>query len=275
MRFRFSPRVSFTCLLLAVLMVRASVWQWDRHAAKQAEIELMIQRLESPVIPLGQALQALPLAELPYRRVQVEGVYDFAHEMVLRNRRYEGRPGVYVLTPLRLTGTEQTLLVSRGFIPMEQAGRESRVAFQGAAAVRFIGLVKSPQTQRLFAPADPKAGPGLPWVDAWLRVDTENMSRQLPAVLLPMYVEIMTDPDEVARTARAIVRSDVKREDVIFAAFAPATEHISTNYPVPVFDAVIPPGRHLGYVYEWAFLATITLLMGIILQLRRPARASA
>lgn len=261
-------------MLLASLMVRASVWQWHRHQAKQAEIEVMIQRLESPVMPLVQALRELPLGELPYRRVQVDGEYDFAHEMVLRNRRYEGQPGVYVLTPLRLAGSDHTILVSRGFVPMERSGREARAEFDGSKTARFVGLVKTPQSQRLFAPADPDAGAGFPWVDAWLRVDTEKMSRQLPEPLLPIYIEIMEHPEEVARAAREIVRSDVKREDVIFAAFAPAPQHVSTNYPVPLFDAVIPPGRHLGYVYEWAFLATITLLMGLILQLQRPARTS-
>ena len=274
MRFRFSPRVTITCLVLAALMVRLSVWQWDRHLQKQAEIEQMIQRLESPIIELSTASSTLPVSELPYRRVSVRGSYDFAHEMVLRNRRYEGRPGVYALTPLRLAGSDRVVLVNRGFVPMEQAQREARGEFHRAPEAEFVGLVKSPQTQRLFAPGDPPAGQGHPWVDAWLRVDIAAMNRQLPYELLPFYVEIMTAPEEAGRAARTIVRSDVKREDVIFAALAPASAPASTDYPVPMLDAVIPAGRHLGYVYEWAFLATITLLIGAILQLRRPAPLS-
>ena len=46
------------------------------------------------------------------------------------------------------------------------------------------------------------------------------------------------------------------------------------EYPVPDFSTVIPPGRHLGYVYEWAIMAAATLLVALLLQFRPPRKES-
>ena len=42
------------------------------------------------------------------------------------------------------------------------------------------------------------------------------------------------------------------------------------QYPIPTYDITPPPDIHLGYVYEWAFMALLTLAIGIIMQLKRP-----
>jgi hypothetical protein len=46
------------------------------------------------------------------------------------------------------------------------------------------------------------------------------------------------------------------------------------NYPVPIFDTVIPAGRHFGYIFEWALMALVTALAGVVLQLK-PRKVSA
>ena len=41
-------------------------------------------------------------------------------------------------------------------------------------------------------------------------------------------------------------------------------------YPIPTFDTTPPPDIHLGYVYEWAFMALLTISIGLIMQFKRP-----
>ena len=51
---------------------------------------------------------------------------------------------------------------------------------------------------------------------------------------------------------------------------SPVKEADPAKYPIPVYDTVIPPGRHLGYVFEWAVMALMTFLICLILQFKRP-----
>jgi surfeit locus 1 family protein len=269
MKIYFSPRVSIVGLILIAGMLRASYWQWERHLEKQGYIAQMTDRLKIAPVPV-ESVRDTPAEELFYRRVEVSGEYDFAHEMVLRNRRLEEEAGVYVLTPLKITGSDRMVIVNRGFLPLQY--QNARQEFQRETQASFVGLIKEPLTRRLFAPSDPPTGEGAPWVDAWLRVDLAKMQRQLPFPIEPFYLEIMntTDPE---KAQEKIVTSSAGREELLVMGMAQLGEHTKTarpltDYPVPVFDTVIPAGRHFGYVFEWAIMALATLITCIIIQLR-------
>ena len=81
--------------------------------------------------------------------------------------------------------------MDRGFIPLEKSKPELRKAFHKDSQADFTGLVKEAQSKKILAPGDPPAGTEHPWVDAWLRVDLEAISKQLPYPVLPVFVEIM------------------------------------------------------------------------------------
>ncbi len=280
MRIYWRPKPTIICLVLAAGMLRLGWWQWERHNEKQALIGVMEQRLETEPVPLEELL-ALNSAtnsnweDLDYRRVEVKGTYDFQHEVVLRNRRLDGAPGVYVLTPLRISGRPEALLVTRGFVPLSVSTPDKRIEFQRSQDAEFLGLLKLPSTRKMFAPQDPPTGPGLPKVDQWLRVDLEALQKQLPYPLLPVFAEIMS-LGSTKETSNKIVRTEHGREELLFMGFKEQNVGLpdvrpDLEYPVPVYDAVIPPGRHLGYVYEWSFMAIATILIGLVIQLK-PAR---
>lgn len=269
MKLYFSARVAATGVILIAGMLRASYWQWERHIEKQGYIARMQERLAVPPVPVAAVLNSAP-DELFYRRVIVAGEYDFSHEMVLRNRRLDDEAGVHVITPLKIAGSERTVLVDRGFLPLQYAADRSQ--FQRSPHASFIGLVKESSGRRFLAPADPPSGGGNPWVDAWLRVDLPGMARQMEGPIEPFYLEIMSTADP-AEAQEKIVTSTAGREELLVMGMTQLGEHTKTarrldEYPVPVFDTVIPPGRHFGYVFEWATMALVTFLICVVIQLR-------
>ncbi len=274
MRFRFSWRVTLIAGLLALGMLRMSYWQWERHQAKTEYIAALNHRFEEPVKPLPSLLSEKTAWEsLPHRRVFIEGEYDFAHEMVLRNRRSDGVAGMHVLTPLRLAGTDKAILVSRGFVPLEKSSQEARKIFQGEARVSFIGLVKESSDERFLAPQDPETGDGKHWVDAWLRVNIPKISRQIPYPLLPVYVERM-GKDEQSIQKEDLITKESGRDELFVLSSKPSLQQVklpdwSLSYPIAAFDTVVPAGRHLGYVFEWAAMALGTIIVAVLLQFRR------
>lgn len=101
-------------LLAATLFARLGAWQVSRLHEKQAFNALVRGRLDSAIVDFAHAPHDAEHAR--FRRVRVSGAWDAAHEMVLTGRSRDGSPGVHLLTPLRIPGSDTALLVNRGWI---------------------------------------------------------------------------------------------------------------------------------------------------------------
>ncbi len=226
--------------VLAVVLVALGFWQLDRLALRRALKAVITARLAGAPVELDPA----PPADLPeYQPVRLRGTYDFAQEIVLRNRSHLDAPGVHVLTPLRLAGSEQSVLVDRGWIPYEQAAPEDRAPYQRPAGeVTVEGIVRpAQQREYAFLPADPPLSADRPRLDAWFRVDVPQMQAQMPYPLLPYYVE-------------AAPGADPRR------------------LPVSGYAVDLTTGPHLGYAIQWFAFAAILVVGSVALWRQRRAR---
>jgi surfeit locus 1 family protein len=225
--------------LAALTMLGLGVWQLGRLGQRRAQNDLIRARLEAPPVELNQS----PSAGVPeYQRVRLRGTYDFAQEIVLRNRAHLGSPGVRVLTPLRLSGIEAAVLVDRGWIPFTQAAPEDRAVYQPPAGeVTVEGIVRpAQQREAAFLPADPTLSPALPRVDAWFRVDVSQIQDQVPYPLLPYYVEANAGPDP-------------------------------QQLPISGYEVDLTEGPHLGYAIQW-FAFALILVVGSLAVWRQQAK---
>ena len=210
-----------------------------------------------------------------WRRVHLTGTYDFAHEVIVRrNRGTQDHAGFHVITPLKLDSSELWVLVDRGFLPLGREARDYRTRYHSSARFDGYGLVKASQPPKLFAPSDPPTGLDKSWADIWIRVNVEAMQKQLPYQVLPIYVERMERPDDPLLPEKIVKEGSAGRNDVLALTGQKQVENFGmespdTQYPLPHFDTTPPPDIHLGYVYEWAFMALLTLGIGAVLQLRR------
>lgn len=217
-------------------MVSLGFWQLARRAARLQRNAYIAERLARPPVPIAGRVD--DPAAVAYRHVTVAGSFDFADELVLRNRALNGRPGVHVLTPLRIAGTDAAVLVDRGWIPYEQSAPEDRRRYQGEPIAAIRGVAR-PEEQRpsRFAPADPVPAPGQSRLDTWFRVDVARIQRQVPYRLLPVYV--VADP-----------------------------EPGSSGLPRRVDDLMLDEGPHLSYAVQWFSFAVI-LVAGYVVRAAR------
>ncbi len=185
-------RVIATVLVLvaAVVMVRLGFWQIDRlhqrirsNAQIQAEISQPALNLNSPVNPSN-------LLEMEYRPVVVRGVYNFAEQVLLRNRSYQGQPGGELLTPLQIEGTSLAVVVDRGWIPLQDAMSGKFSAFDEPGTVTVQGSLQLTQEDYpLGMVVDPILAPGKGRLAALNLVNLDRIDAQVSEKLLPVYIQ--------------------------------------------------------------------------------------
>ena len=275
-KFYFSPKTTIICAVLIAAMLRLSYWQYERHQAKLGYVQELADRIQAPIKDINNEIPAIistPDQALFYR-YRISGEFDYSREMILRNRKLDKLPGVHVITPLRLKDSPNSILISRGYIPLALTTPEERKKLQGPAKFEGIGIAKLSSTANFLAPQDPNPKPG-EWFEQWLRIDIPKISKQLPYSVLPIYLELLaseTPPD----INKEIVTSSSDRAEIFFMPTQknlPSRQDaidLNLTSPVPVISTIVPPSRHLGYVFEWGVMAIMTGLIGLVLQLRRP-----
>lgn len=211
-------------------MLALCAWQISRLAQRRAANAAVLARMNEPILRLDGAL--LDPEAVALRRAVVRGTFDYSQEIVLRNRTYGEVPGVHLLVPLRIAGSDAAVLVDRGWIPFELSAADQRPQFRNALGeVEVQGILQAGQARRSrLSPADPPLGPDRPRLDAWFRVDLSRIQEQVPYRLLPVYLAEETPAGQAPRWL-----------------------------PRPDPDIRLDEGAHLLYAIQWAAFAGILL----------------
>jgi surfeit locus 1 family protein len=185
--FRGRWLVATIVVLIAIgVMVRLGVWQLNRLEGRRAANAAITQQINAPPLPLdAQTAASADPTTLTFRRVSVRGTWDYAHEVELRYRSFDGQAGIHLLTPLKIDGSDIYLLVDRGWIPYQQADQASRRAYQQNERAAIEGLVNESHTQ-----GDTKTDPG-----TFAQIDIPAISAQLPYPLLSYWVQRLPSGD--------------------------------------------------------------------------------
>lgn len=244
MRLVFSRRwIGLTLLVVAAagVMVRLGIWQLDRLDQRRQLNARVEAQINAQPFDLNAALAdgSMPdLVNMEYRTVTASGVFDPSNEVALHNQVFENQVGVHLLTPLRLAGTDQSIIVDRGWIPLEdyQAGRASD--YGEAGEVMISGrLLRSVETGTIWRKVDPTAAPG-ERLESLIYPNLSRISAQSSYPLLPVYIQA-----------------------------APGADHagLPIRFEEPI---VLSEGSHMGYALQW-FGFAITLLAGYPFFVRR------
>ena len=102
-------------LLAMAAMAALGFWQLDRLDQRRAFNLQRRAALAAPPFELTGAPLPLPPVDLRDRQAVAHGAFDYARQVSIRNHNYEGQPGVYLVTPLLISGSDKAVLVNRGW----------------------------------------------------------------------------------------------------------------------------------------------------------------
>jgi len=98
-------------------------WQLGRAHEKEALAAAIRSQGAAPAVGAAELL-GLDRRRLWHRPVRLRGTWLAAHTVFLDNRQMGGRVGFFVVTPLRLAGSEAVVLVQRGWAPRDFVQRD-------------------------------------------------------------------------------------------------------------------------------------------------------
>ncbi|NPV78089.1 MAG: SURF1 family protein [Anaerolineae bacterium] len=190
------PRWILTSLLVFLgvgALIRLGFWQLQRLEERRAFNARVLAQLNEPEINLNNPIPVDGLLNMEYRVVSVAGIYDHTQEVLLRNQVWEDKPGYHILTPLRIQGSNWSVLVDRGWISLEDARNLKPFELPGLVTIK--GRLRSPQTKPDFGGVpDPTLAAGEIGLFAWNVVNLERIQQQVTFPLLPVYIQQEPNP---------------------------------------------------------------------------------
>ena len=217
-------------LLFAALFVRLGFWQLNRLEERRGQNRLAAEARAGQLIDLNGPPAGPARAN---HRVVVRGEYDRAHEVVLRGHMYREVPGVEIVTPLRIEGSDSAVMVNRGFLPSPDATFAATDSLNEPGMVRLEGVA-------FTIPVSSDSGGVLTGngKETWRRLDLPALRARVPYPLLDVY--ILQSPDSGLPL-----------------------------YPRRLEPQPLNDGPHLSYAIQWFAFAAISVGGGLIFVVRK------
>ena len=222
---------------LAAMALTASLgrWQLSRAAEKEALQAAIAERQRLPALDgasLAQALSDDQARELLHRAITLRGQWLADHTVFLGNRPMARQTGFYVLTPLRLTGSDRVVLVQRGWAPRHQVDRSLLPPVQTpTGAVQVSGRIAA-HLPRVYQLGQEQGGA----IRQNLDLDAWRAETGLP--LAP----------------------------VLVVQTGAASDGLQRDWP----EAASGVEKHYGYAFQWFGLCTLIGLLLLWFQVVRP-----
>ena len=213
-------------------------WQLGRAAQKEAITQARADQAALAVLD-GRTLAALESGSaapepLLYRRLALQGQWLGEHTVYLDNRQMHGRPGFYVLTPLRLQGTDAVVLVQRGWVPRHFQDRTALAPIDTPTGEVTVHGRLLPWPSKVYDFGEVETGP----IRQNLIFDDYRLQTRLP--LLALSIQQSDADDQGLQRTWPEVASGVE--------------------------------KHHGYAFQWFGLSALIALLYVWFQIVQPRR---
>lgn len=179
---RFRPRLipTLATLCLMGLFVYLGLWQSGKGERLLAERALFTARAKLGPLRIGGApVDADSLRDAP---IAVRGRYESEQGFFIDNRQENAKPGLHVITPLKIEGTETRILVNRGWVAWPHGRQILPQVPTPEGVIEVSGIAAVPVVKKfLLMPQHAEARTQL-----WMQMDLKRFSQQVPYAVQPV-----------------------------------------------------------------------------------------
>ena len=236
-------------------------WQLNRAQTKIALQNRIVEK-NTQDVSVNRSLLAInneaKWVDMLHRAVRLNGQWLAERTVYLDNRPMAGRPGFFVLTPLRLAGSDAVVLVQRGWIPRDFQDRtrlaavttpESEVVITGRLAAAPSAIYELGKTAALEASSD----------STTTATNTAGKPSSIRQNLDMQRLEASLKAANLRLLPRVVLQTDA------------ASEGLLRNWPAP--DSGV--AKHYGYAFQWFGLCATVLVLYVWLVWLAPRRRAA
>ncbi|MFN3886077.1 MAG: SURF1 family protein [Aquabacterium sp.] len=264
---RRSVVVALAALLTAAATCALGLWQLSRADAKAEQAHRIALQSALPAWTSADwPCHADAAGSLPLQRpVRLRGQWWHERTVLLDNRSMDGRSGLIVVTPLKLSGAPRdcagaVVLIQRGWIPRDPGAPRDLAHLPAvprpAGLVEVQGrLIAEPARVYAIGQEAPPSGQA-----PLLRQNVDNAFWRQWLGQSPLAGTVLQLQAESALSAVDAAAPD-----------APAADGLWRQWP----GADHGRGKHLGYAAQWFAMAALIVGLYVWHQLLRPRRASA
>lgn len=228
---QFAPTLwpTLAALFFFVLTLWLGNWQLTRAETKR-ELQARYDRA-SVGAPIHVGNTLLDRDSVLYRKLEVKGVFDDAHTILLDNRVLDGVAGYHVLTPLQIEGSRLSILVNRGWIPVGRSREQVPHPPVPGGPVSLEGMAVDPHSRFL------ELSPTSPQGRVWQNLDFDRYAKYVKTGLQPVLLLQTSNIDD-----------GLKR-----------------NWPRP--DTGV--SMHVSYAIQWYSLAITLVVLWLVMNVKR------
>ena len=235
-RLRWIPLIA--TLLVAGTGIALGNWQTHRAEEKIGIAEAIAVRSQLDPLPLSRLAAGEVLQE--FTPVTARGVFVADWPIYLDNRPLQGKAGFYLAMPLRVSGSDNVVLVLRGWFPRDARDlRQLPVIPVPEGEVEIAGLVRASVGKLMQLGDTPVLTPG---------AVVQNL--------------------DIADLAQA---SKLPLQNFIIEQTSPTDDGRVRDWPAPSSGI----DTHRGYAFQWYALAAAALLFFIVTGFRRASKPNA
>jgi len=226
----FGTLVTICCI---PVFIKLGLWQYSKAEQKQA---LQSQYDASSSHQPEAIPEDLSNPEaLRYKQVEVTGEYVKQYQMLLDNQVEGETAGYHVITPLKLDGKDELVLVDRGWIAASDNHADLPEVDVPKGAQKVFGQLWAPSKK--FYTLSPQQAVNGQWQVLWQNMDMQAYAKAVPNKVLPVVIRM--SPENQGGFVRNWIRPD---------------DRIAT---------------HLGYAYQWFGFAFATAAIYLFVGFRR------
>jgi surfeit locus 1 family protein len=227
--------IALAAVIGIVATVSLGFWQWGRGQQKTGLHDAIAAReTQAPLAAADLLAAGADSAALLHRSIVLRGSWVGDRTVFLDNRQMNGVPGFYVVTPLRLQGSDAAVLVQRGWAQRNFERRDVLPPVQTPAGVVEVRGRLAPPPAKLYAFAAEEKGA------IRQNLDLARFRAETGLALLPLSVQ------QAGRPSEGLLR----------------------QWP----QAATGAEKNYGYAFQWWAIAALIAILYVWFQLLLPRR---
>jgi len=230
----FKPGLIPTIVFLLILpvLLRLGFWQLDRAEEKRELIALF--QTQNKLGPLFIKDNIQLDEKLNYRSAKIVGNYNSEKQIFIDNQIYQGKTGVYAVTPFKLKNSEYSVLVNRGWMPMAADRLSLPKVETPENTFTLLGKIKVVDKKTFMVGDKFQSNEGWPALMQWINI--KNIESKSGLKLLP-YIFLLDKKEQ--------------------------SGYVRNWNPV-----VMQPEKSTSYAVQWFALAVALVIIYIVVNLK-------